>query len=455
MRKYRLSFLFRPIATTLNILTLNFSIILSYLVKFETLNKLFQHPYLIFFWYSNLIWFLILLKLKPIKESRISFNITTLIFNYLKIVLILFFFLGIFFIYFKEYNYSRMFLLMQLTFTLIFGIIWRIMAIIALKIYRLSGFNNRKFVIFGKGELPIQIKKYYLNTPELGFKLEGIYNYDNLLLNDNFNFKDFLFERKIDIIYVCLPYVNEKDFKTIIQLSEKNPFEVKVISDFSGSLMNGINIEYHGSIPIFHISKKPYSDPKVEIFKRIFDLVISLLLLLFLSPLLIIIASITFLTSKGPLFYSQERIGRWGKPFNIYKFRSMYVGAEKNGPQLSSGDYDNRITKWGRFMRKTRIDEFPQFFNVLKGDMSIVGPRPEREFFISQIIKKAPQFNKLLTLRPGITSLGQIKYGYASSVEEMIKRMRFDLIYLRKYSIEADLYIIFLTIDVMLRKKGK
>jgi lipopolysaccharide/colanic/teichoic acid biosynthesis glycosyltransferase len=163
---------------------------------------------------------------------------------------------------------------------------------------------------------------------------------------------------------------------------------------------------------------------------------------------------ITKMTSKGPVFYKQQRIGINEQPFNIYKFRSMYVDAEKFGPQLSK-DNDPRITKWGRIMRKTRLDELPQFWNVLRGDMSIVGPRPEREHFIQQIIAKAPGYKLLLSIKPGITSIGQVNYGYAENVDQMCQRMLFDLRYLNEVNILTDINIILQTVKVMVQGKGK
>jgi lipopolysaccharide/colanic/teichoic acid biosynthesis glycosyltransferase len=142
-----------------------------------------------------------------------------------------------------------------------------------------------------------------------------------------------------------------------------------------------------------------------------------------LTPLLLYAALKVRLSSNGPILYKQERIGLNGKPFLIYKFRSMYIDAEKNGPTLSS-DEDERRTPWGIIMRKMRIDELPQFFNVLFGDMSLVGPRPERKFYIDQIVMSAPHYVHVHRVRPGITSWGMVQFGYASNVEEMIKRMK-------------------------------
>jgi len=188
--------------------------------------------------------------------------------------------------------------------------------------------------------------------------------------------------------------------------------------------------------------------------KRTADILVSVLLLILLLPLILYIIIRIKWSSRGPVFYRQERIGRSGRPFIILKFRSMYQDAEPEGPQLSF-EGDQRCTPWGSIMRKWRLDEIPQFVNVFLGEMSLVGPRPERKYFIDQIKLRALFYNRILTVRPGITSWGQVKYGYASNIDQMIERLQFDLIYVENLSLSLDIKIILYTILVLYQGKGK
>lgn len=188
--------------------------------------------------------------------------------------------------------------------------------------------------------------------------------------------------------------------------------------------------------------------------KRIFDVLLAIAGTIILLPLILVTAIILKFSSKGSLFFLQERVGYKGKQFMICKFRSMYLTAEETGPQLSS-DEDDRVTIWGKIMRRWRLDELPQLWNILKGDMSIVGPRPERKYYIDQIIKSHPEYLNLLKLKPGLTSMGMVKFGYAENVEEMIERMRYDLIYIENPSLLLDIKIMLQSIKVVFAGKGK
>jgi lipopolysaccharide/colanic/teichoic acid biosynthesis glycosyltransferase len=184
------------------------------------------------------------------------------------------------------------------------------------------------------------------------------------------------------------------------------------------------------------------------------DVLLSFLAIIALLPIFIISILLVRLSSRGPIFYRQERVGIHAKPFKIIKFRSMVVDAEKNGPQLSSDD-DPRITKWGKIMRQYRVDELPQFWNVLKGDMSIVGPRPERAYYAEKIITQAPYYKHIHKVKPGITSWGMVRFGYASTVEEMVHRLQYDIIYIENMSIFNDIKVLIYTFKIVFQGRGK
>ncbi len=228
---------------------------------------------------------------------------------------------------------------------------------------------------------------------------------------------------------------------------------VKIIPDMYDILLGTVKMNHVYGAVLIEIRQELM--PKWQrMLKRLIDVTVSAIALVILSPLLLYTAIRVRLSSPGPIFFEQERIGLNGQPFKIIKFRSMYVDAEHMGPQLST-DNDPRCTPWGAVMRKYRLDEVPNFWNVLSGEMSLVGPRPERQYFIDLIIEQNPHYKHLLKVRPGITSWGQVKYGYASNVQEMLQRLRFDLLYIENMTLALDFKIMFYTVLVLLQGRGK
>ncbi len=257
----------------------------------------------------------------------------------------------------------------------------------------------------------------------------------------------------IEEVIIATEEHEQGNVSRILEKLEDEKVLVKVLPTMYDILTGSVKMTSLFSIPLLNIHFE-YLPVWQSILKRVLDIIISIAVLIVLSPLYIITAILVKLSSSGPIFYLQERIGLNGKPFKIIKFRSMYVDAEKFGPQLSA-DYDPRITPWGRIMRKYRIDEFPQFYNVLIGDMSMVGPRPERQFYIDQLIEKAPYYKQIHRVKPGITSWGMVKFGYAENIDEMLERLKFDLIYIENLSLLSDFKVLVYTVVIVLQGRGK
>lgn len=245
----------------------------------------------------------------------------------------------------------------------------------------------------------------------------------------------------------------ENDIYTLINRLYPCNVEISVVPSLYDMLTGAAMIDDVSDQPLIRISEHKMSDTGLCI-KRAFDVVVSAMMLILLSPLYLILSLLVWYSSKGPVFYKQERIGLHGLPFNIIKFRTMCVHAEEATPQLSADD-DPRITKVGKWMRKYRLDELPQFWNILRGEMSIVGPRPERRYFINQIEEKAPYYCMIYKIRPGLTSWGPIKVGYTDTLDKMIRRLNYDIVYIENMSIRLDIKIMFHTIGVIFNGKGK
>ncbi len=456
--RHRYSDLLLPFQIIVDTVLLNISFYAAFVVRFHFYDLFAIRAYVTLLLIFNLVWFFLLVVIKPYRFSRISFNADKLLSKLVEITFLHASIISLLWVFAKGYIYSRGQLALAYAFFFAAGLVWRFVALLLIKLYRANGFNTRRYIVVGYGELSESIKGFYDTHPEMGYTFHGYFGEKKSgNLRGGYNqIEEFVQAHKIDFIYCCMPYIENQALQEIIKMSELNQTSVKLVIDFRGFLTNKATLEYHDYMPVIQLSTKPYSNVRQELAKRSFDLVFSLAAVTVGVPIFVLIAILVKCSSKGPIFYRQERAGRWGHPFRIYKFRSMYTHAAEMSQMHSQGDTDPRITPIGRYLRKSRLDEIPQFFNVIKGDMSIVGPRPLARYDVDMLMAAEPDsFRKILTVRPGITSIGQIKVGYSDNTVSSVKRLKYDLAYLENPSLQLDIWLIVRTFFVMIQGKGK
>jgi exopolysaccharide biosynthesis polyprenyl glycosylphosphotransferase len=433
-----------------DIIFLNIALVIAHFSIFNS-NTL-NFPSQMFFVLSNVCWALMSLLnsnhkiVQPLSVNDIVDRfLMTLIYQLLAVLAAIYFF--------RILNVSRGFVIISFAIFFFLIITHRLLLYFFLQNNNVKGHKNIRIAVLGDKKIADSLLSTFANHPEYGYNLDKFISDDEIKDLTEDHLLNNLKVSKPDEIFICYKEMNTDSLDRLILFGDKNSIKIKVVFDLIPNVKKG-NLVKYDNIPILHINAQPELSIRVRVLKRSFDVLFASTLMVVGVPVFIMLYLITKFTSRGPAFFMQERIGKHEKPFYIYKFRSMYVNAEKFGPQLSS-DNDPRITKWGRVMRKTRLDELPQFLNVIKGEMSIVGYRPERKHFIEEISKKTPDYKKLLQYKPGITSLGQVHYGYAENVDQMCERLRYDLLYSRNVTLNSDMSIILKTVKVMVQGRGK
>jgi exopolysaccharide biosynthesis polyprenyl glycosylphosphotransferase len=398
---------------------------------------------------------------KPLEKSRLSEFFTTFQIVLLGTIVIFFTVLlknlpESFQIYYEQFSYL---FLLSFVFTYLGRLVITLQA--AHKIQKREW--TVKAVILGNGSKAEEIKRE-LDKPSdaLGYTIQGFINVDSVSKNNNdihlptIGNLDALGEviKKYDIeeLIIALDSSDNDQLLPLLYSLYEHKLPIKLPLSYSKLLTGGMKIKTIVGLPLVDVTANNFSEAEKNI-KFTLDKLISLLVLIFLSPVYIYLMIRVKLDSPGSIFLKQERIGYRGKPFMIYKFRTMRNDAEKEGPSLSSIN-DERVTTYGKQMRKYRLDELPQFWNILKGDMSLIGPRPERKYYIDKIVKEAPYYYLLHNVRPGITSWGMVRFGYASDIKQMIERMQYDILYYENMSLGLDLKILIYTVKTILTGKG-
>jgi Undecaprenyl-phosphate glucose phosphotransferase len=459
LQQHRYSRYLRFLTFAGDLLTLN-GLFIALFFKGHFIVDISEQSWFLFLVILNLSWFAIAFYTNPYHTSRV--------YSLSKLVSTVFYAVGQHFlvtccaIYLLDFSLVHKWSLIAVHFAFLSIILlWRVTLYYSLSIYRSKGYNNRNVIIIGYGALARQLEVFFTLHPEYGYRFVGYFDDKQegerrlggvSEVFDYFTKQDI----QIDEVYCCLPYVKYGQIKKIIDFCEDKTVKVKVITDFRAFSFRGLELERYDHIPVLNVSSIPLDDRKNQFIKRGFDIALSVALMLFVfSWLFPIIALLIKLDSRGPVFFKQKRTGKDNNYFLCYKFRTMYVNNEADTRQASKAD--NRITRIGAFLRKTSLDELPQFLNVLQGSMSVVGPRPH-------MLKHTEEYSKLINkfmvrhhVKPGVTGLAQSKgyRGETKNIIEMKNRVRLDRFYIENWSFILDLKIIFETAVSMIRGDEK
>jgi len=319
-----------------------------------------------------------------------------------------------------------------------------------------KGIGQRNTFIIGNGEKASELRNMIDRFPQLGYRILGFISPDGENEKNSAgrleNIQKLIKENEVTEILIALETNEKEKLIDILRYCTEEKVNMKILPDMYEIVSGMAKTNQIYGVPLIEVMPDIMS-VSGKLTKRILDVTISFFTLLFLSPVLLIVSVIIKIDSNGPVLYRQIRVGRKGKEFQMYKFRSMKATAEEYGPEWS-GENDPRITRIGKVLRRTYIDEVPQMINVLKNEMSLIGPRPERPFFVEQLKKEIPYYYKRLTVKPGITGWAQIKHKYDSSLEDVKTKIQYDFYYIENMSLKLDFKIMINTIIVIFLMKG-
>lgn len=427
---------------------LNICYILAFYLKFGA----FQSPFLVMLFYVNLVWLLVTSIFKPYRLKR-----TTKFHQLLGVTFtVLFFHVLLVFAYyvFEQSNrYSRELLVLMYSLLFTASFFWKIGFVLLLRWFRKKGYNYRNIILVIDDENPVQIKSYMESHSELGYRILKIYEPKNHEMAElQSQIKLYCRENTVHEIFYAMSSIHHFPLVDLMNFAEENFIKMRLIADFRSILYRTLELEHFDLIPILSVVSTPLDKAQNQIMKRAFDLVFSfLVIILLLSWIIPILGILIKLNSKGPIFFKQKRTGRGNKTFECYKLRSMVVNDSSDTIQASK--QDDRITSIGHFIRKTSLDELPQFFNVLVGSMSVVGPRPHMLKHTEEFSNELETFMFRHKIKPGITGLAQTKgyRGETDDFEKLRNRVKMDFFYIKNWSFLFDLAIIVNTVLDMFR----
>jgi putative colanic acid biosysnthesis UDP-glucose lipid carrier transferase len=434
-----------------DVLILNLSAIIIFLV-FPISGTFFTGEFISFILVLNFCWLTLSFLFNPYKFSRVSrfakvlrIHSTFILFHFLSVVALMFM------LNLHAIGNSRLIAIFGISVLLLF--FWRVFYFYLNKIIINKKLNFKNVVIVGFGDLAWEMRKFFRLHPEFGFRFLGYFdqNIQNREVHSLEHLDSFCKANNVQEIYCCLPYTDNNRVKQLIDFGLSNLIKVKLITDYRGFFSRSVYLEKYDEIPVLNVAAVPLDERKNQVIKRIFDLLFSgMVILLILSWMIPLIALLIKLDSKGPIFFKQKRAGKGNMPFNCIKFRTMVV---HHAEFKQATRNDVRITRIGKFLRRTSLDEFPQFINVLKGQMSIIGPRPHPIKLNEEFSPRIEKFMARQYIKPGITGLAQAKgyRGETRSDHSMRGRVKLDRFYIENWSFLLDLKIVVSTIISFLK----